>query len=385
MAVKKATKKKSVRKTRAQVKTLDEQYIGTEPGVDFFEDGGNLSAYFNWYNYMYDRKKANQVIISYAKKFGYKNAPKFSRMFLPSTLAAIITGLENGVKFPEHRDYPSEEGSSGYQKYIHQELRSWNKSAQQLKQEHLNTDMVVKKKRLSVQENINNKGQTLLGEVDYAIDTWDVQSFDMYKYLTEQKASSAVASSIVNEWDPMIDELKEAKTGECKQLKEGYSHLTKSELDNFYNFVLKLKSDTERYVENNKPVRKPRKAKAINATRAVSKLNYLDHDPENRVKSIDPSKIIGCKQLWVFNSKTNEIVQYCELDRAGLSVKGTTIQNFDTKTSMSKKLGVKTDHFIDRVLMGGPIVLNKIMSEISSKSSKVTGRINNNMILLKVD
>ncbi len=79
------------------------------------------------------------------------------------------------------------------------------------------------------------------------------------------------------------------------------------------------------------------------------------------------------------------MVQYCELDRAGLSVKGTTIQNFDTKTSMSKKLGVKTDHFIDRVLMGGPIVLNKIMSEISSKSSKVTGRINNNMILLKVD
>ena len=126
---------------------------------------------------------------------------------------------------------------------VHQELRSWNKSAQQLKKEHLNTDMVVKKKRLSVQENINNKGQTLLGEVDYAIDTWDVQSFDMYKYLTEQKASSAVASSIVNEWDPMIDELKEAKTGECKQLKEGYSHLTKGELDNFYNFVLKLKSN----------------------------------------------------------------------------------------------------------------------------------------------
>jgi len=384
MAVKK-TKKKSVRKTRAQVKTLDEQYIGSEPGVDFFEEGGNLSAYFNWYNYMYDRKKANQVIISYAKKFGYKNAPKFARMFLPTTLAAIITGIENKVKFPKHKDFSEDDGLAGYTKYIHQELRSWNKTAQELSAEHLNTDMVVKKKRVSVQENINNKGQSLLGEVDYAIDTWDVREFDMYKYLTEQKASSAVANSIVNEWDDIIKELKEAKTGECKQLKEGYSHLSKSELDNFYNFVLKLKTDTERYVDNNKPVRKPRKAKAINATKAVSKLNFLDHDPENRVKSIDPSKIIGCKQLWVFNSKTNEMIQYDQLDRAGLSVKGTTIQNFNPKTSGSKKLGVKTDHFIDRVLMGGPIVLNKIMSEISSKSSKVTGRINNNMILLKVD
>ena len=384
MAVKK-TKKKSVRKTRAQVKTLDEQYIGSEPGVDFFEEGGNLSAYFNWYNYMYDRKKANQVIISYAKQFGYKNAPKFARMFLPTTLAAIITGIENKVKFPKHKDFSEDDGLAGYTKYIHQELRSWNKTAQELSAEHLNTDMVVKKKRVSVQENINNKGQSLLGEVDYAIDTWDVREFDMYKYLTEQKASSAVANSIVNEWDDIIKELKEAKTGECKQLKEGYSHLSKSELDDFYNFVLKLKTDTERYVDNNKPVRKPRKAKAINATKAVSKLNFLDHDPENRVKSIDPSKIIGCKQLWVFNSKTNEMIQYDQLDRAGLSVKGTTIQNFNPKTSGSKKLGVKTDHFIDRVLMGGPIVLNKIMSEISSKSSKVTGRINNNMILLKVD
>lgn len=384
MAVKK-TKKKSVRKTRAQVKTLDEQYIGSEPGVDFFEEGGNLSAYFNWYNYMYDRKKANQVIISYAKQFGYKNAPKFARMFLPTTLAAIITGIENKVKFPKHKDFSEDDGLAGYTKYIHQELRSWNKTAQELSAEHLNTDMVVKKKRVSVQENINNKGQSLLGEVDYAIDTWDVREFDMYKYLTEQKASSAVANSIVNEWDDILNELKEAKSGECKQLKEGYSHLSKSELDDFYNFVLKIKTDTERYVDNNKPVRKPRKAKAINATKAVSKLNFLDHDPENRVKSIDPSKIIGCKQLWVFNSKTNEMIQYDQLDRAGLSVKGTTIQNFNPKTSGSKKLGVKTDHFIDRVLMGGPIVLNKIMSEISSKSSKVTGRINNNMILLKVD
>tara|TARA_R100001443_G_scaffold104196_1_gene112776 strand:+ start:1842 stop:2996 length:1155 start_codon:yes stop_codon:yes gene_type:complete len=384
MAVKK-TKKKSVRKTRAQVKTLDEQYIGSEPGVDFFEEGGNLHRYFNWYNYMYDRKKVNQVIISYAKQFGYKNAPKFARMFLPQSLAAIITGLERGVKFPIHNDFPEEEGLSGYQKFIHQELRSWNKSAQELNPELLNTDMVVKKKRVSVQENINNKGKSLLGEVDRAIDMWDVEPFDMYKYLTEQKASSAVANSIVNEWEPLIEELKEVKLGECKQLKEGYSHLSKSELDDFYNFVLKIKTDTERYVENNKPVRKPRKAKAINATRAVSKLNYLDHDPENRIKSIDPSKIIGCKQLWVFNSKTNEMIQYNQEDRAGLSVKGTTIQNYDSKSSGSKKLGVKTDHFIDRVLMGGPIVLNKIMSEINSKSSKVTGRINNNMILLKVD
>jgi len=87
----------------------------------------------------------------------------------------------------------------------------------------------------------------------------------------------------------------------------------------------------------------------------------------------------------LFNSKTNEIVKYDQSDRGGLSVKGTTIQNFNEKTSSSKKLGVKTEHFIDRILDAGSIVLNKVMSEINSKASKVTGRVNNNMIILKVD
>ncbi len=385
MATRKAIKKRkpAVRKTKKERLTLDEMHMGPEPGVDYFKEN-NLGAFFNWYNYMYDRKQVNQVIISYAKKFGYKNAPRFARMFLPQTLASIIRGLENGIEFPDHRDYPGE-GTAGYQKYVHDELRSWNKRAGELKQQDLNTDQVVKKKRLSVQENISNKGQALLGDVDYAIDTWDIIEFDMYKYLTEKETSSAVANSIVGEYDELLAELKEAKTGECEQLKEGYSHLSKSELSDFYNFVLKIKTDTERYVENNKPVRKPRKAKAINAVKVVSKLKFLEHDTENRIKSIEPSKIVGAKQLWVFNSKTNELIKYDSEDRGGLTVTGTTIKKFDSDTSCSKKLGVKTDHFLDRVLAGGSIVLNKIMNEINSKASSVTGRINNNMILLKVD
>ena len=89
--------------------------------------------------------------------------------------------------------------------------------------------------------------------------------------------------------------------------------------------------------------------------------------------------------MWVYNTKTNAIINYTALDRGGLSVTGTTIKNFDDSESGSKKLGTKTTHFIDRILEGGSITLNKVMGEINSKIGKVTGRINNNMILLKVD
>ena len=97
----------------------------------------------------------------------------------------------------------------------------------------------------------------------------------MYKYLVDKQVSSAVANSIVKAHDPMIDEIEEARSGKCKQLKEGYSHYTKSELGKFYDFIVKLKTDTERYVENHKPVRKPRKTKQYSAEEQVKKLSYL--------------------------------------------------------------------------------------------------------------
>jgi len=378
-------KTKTVRSTKKSRMTIDEMHYGPEPiGADWFEkDGNSINSYFSWYNYFYDRNKVNQTIVAYAKEHGYKNATKFKKLYVPGTIAAMIRGLETGMVFPDHKDYPGE-GTAGHQKHIHKELRAYNKKAIAMKIEDIDTGLVVKKRK-TVQENIEAKVVELLGEVDYAIDVWDCEKFDMYKYLSENKVSSAVALKIPPQYKEMIDEMKEAIEGKDEQLKEAYNFMNKSEKKGFLNFVNKIVLDTERYAENNKPIRKPRKAKAISAVNQVKDLNFLDQDVEHQVKSIDPSKVIGAKQLWLFNNKTNEIIKYDQIDRGGLAVKGTTIKNFDEKSSGSKKLGVKTEDVIDKVLEGGTITLNKVMSGINSKVSKVTGRINNNMIILKVD
>jgi len=381
--VKRKTKK--VRSTKKSRLSLDEMYYGPEPsGVDYFEKEGNsLHSFFSWYNYMWDRKQTDLVVIQYAKEHGYKNASKFKKLYVQKTVAYIIRGIENGLVFPDHNDFPNE-STAGWQKHLHKELSEYNKKAIDLLADNLDTTKLVKK-RLTVQENMDNKVMELLGEVDYAIDIWDCQKFDMYKYLTDNKTSSAVANRIPEQYQEMVDEITEAMEGKDEQLKEGYSHMNKGEKKAFLTFVKKIISDTNRYTENNKPIRKPRKAKQYTATKLVEKLSYLDHDPVNQVKSIDPTKIISAKQLWLFNSKTNEIIKYDQIDRGGLSVKGTTLQNYNPKTSSSKKLGVKTEQVINRILEGGTITLNKCMSEINSKASEVTGRINNNMIILKVD
>ena len=381
------TKRKPVRKTRAERKTLDEIHYGPEPDVDYFEDH-SIHEYFNWYNYMWDRNKSMSVLTSYAKKFGFKNAGKFKKMGVPATLAYIAIGLEKGLTFPAPKK--AEEGETGnvyYQRTLHEELRRWNKKAHNLYNVYLGQelDQPIKKKRKTVQENINNKVQLLLAEVDYAIDVWDVEPFDMYKYLSENKASAMVAKKIPEQYQDLIDEVNLAISGKSKQLKEAYGFMTKSEKTAFINFLIRIQTDAERYAENHKPVRKPRKAKQISAIDKVKKLNFLDEDLENKVSSIEPSKIIGADILFLFNAKTNQLSYYQAIDRGGLDVKGTTIKRFDTDTSAVKKLGAKTTYFLDRVLGGGKIVLNKIMNEINSKASKVTGRVNNNMIILKVN
>ena len=213
---------------------------------------------------------------------------------------------------------------------------------------------------------------------------WDVEPFDMYKYLTKLAISAAVAKKIPEQYNELRDELLEARDGTSKQLKEAYSFLTKHEKTAFISFVEKIQSDSLRYADNHKPVRKPRKAKQISAVDKVKKLNFLDEDIDNQITSIDPSKIIGAELLYLYNSKTNQLIYYVARDRGGFDVKGSSIKNFDEDLSQVKKLGAKTTHYLDRVLGGGKIVLNKTMNEINSKASKVTGRVNNNMIILKV-
>ena len=191
MATRKAKKrvKSKPRKTRAERKSLDDIHYGPEPDVDYFEDH-SIHDFFNWYNYMWDKKTSIEVLIKYANKFGYTNANKFKKLMVPNSLAYIVTGLEKGLTFPAPKQ--AEEGETGntyYQKYVHAELRKWNKKAHNLFNKYLGADLVDKdqvvKKRKTVQEHIDAKVQSILGEVDHAIDVWDVEKFDMYKYLAE--------------------------------------------------------------------------------------------------------------------------------------------------------------------------------------------------------
>jgi hypothetical protein len=165
-------------------------------------------------------------------------------------------------------------------------------------------------------------------------------------------------------------------------LKEAYSHYKKSQLKAYVEFLRSIVSCAETTATTVK-ARKPRKKKEKPASAIVAKLKFKEKDDEYKVASVDPKQIVGCNQLWVFNTKYRTMAVYNAMGPAGLNVKGSTLIGFDEKTSVIKKLR-KPDEQIKKLMDGGKIILRKYMDDIKCKPKEATGRINNETVLLRV-
>jgi hypothetical protein len=132
-----------------------------------------------------------------------------------------------------------------------------------------------------------------------------------------------------------------------------------------------------------KAIRKPRKKKIKPPSVLVSKLKYRPEWLELGVTSIDPKGIIGASQLWVINAKTRNMSVYHALDRGGLSVRGSTITGYEEATSITKKVR-KPEVVLPSVLTLAKVPLRQVMKDLTTTESKANGRINADMLLLRV-
>jgi hypothetical protein len=141
--------------------------------------------------------------------------------------------------------------------------------------------------------------------------------------------------------------------------------------------------DAEKLASNASKQRKPRKKKPISFEKMVSKIKYLQRDDSLKLQSVDPVKVVGALQLWVYNVKTRKLGVYNAEDEGGLKMKGTTILNYVPATSVSKTLR-KPEKVLHTVTEGGKIQLRKVMDGIKAKPTKLNGRINKDTLLLRV-
>jgi hypothetical protein len=131
-----------------------------------------------------------------------------------------------------------------------------------------------------------------------------------------------------------------------------------------------------------KRMRKPRTKKVKTSTQLTKKLKYKDYDDKYKVKSVQPTDVVGCLQLWVFNTKTRKLGVYHADDTNALSVKGSTIVGYNKASSIQKTLR-KPEDIILQIASGSKVQLRHVMSGIKAKASPLNGRINSETILLR--
>ena len=235
---------------------------------------------------------------------------------------------------------------------------------------------------VSIQDRMEEKAHQLAAEIDAAIDDFIINrtsDFSTKNYLLTNSVAAPIAKRIGEMYVSTLNELNAVLAGDDEQLVEGYSQFSKRELKKFIQFMESIIQDCQQQVQTAKATRAPRKRKATNPNKVVSKMKYLKEFAELKLKSCNPVDIITATELWVYNTKYRKVTVY-KADVGSLSVKGTTILGFSVSESKTMTLR-KPEEFFNGLSMGKR-ALNGAFKKLTTKPSVPNGRVNEECVLL---
>ena len=243
----------------------------------------------------------------------------------------------------------------------------------------------------SIQDRVRESAYKMTEEIEDAIegfqtdpDNFDPKAFKVLNLLKGKEAKAAHARIIKGFYSRDLAELEELASGNAdEQLKEGYSHRSRKQIKNLIAFYQEIMSACDMLGQEAKVNRKPRKAKIVPKDKIVAKLKFKKTDEPLKLVSINPADIIGSKELWIFNTKTRKLGKYVANEYMDLGVKGTTITGFNEHTSIQKTIR-KPDEKLKEFKAAGKVQLRKFLEDINATDTKMNGRINEEIILLKV-
>lgn len=413
---------KSAEPRTRQPRFVDEKYLGTEPLwdgwekwkiEDFHRQRSRVGVY---YNHFYSSKDLKPNVIKWMKAVGYSkeditaftNAEDWR---LNTSIGAYATALLKGMPpvHPTYDEYLEKlPGITGKQSNVEQWVRSKLEEIIKVgqvktEQQRLAEEAALQKNKgpvLTIQQRLNRAALAMTDEIEDALDKaiaspgdFDIANFKPQRILRTREAKPAHAKIIKDLYLGSLQEFTELcgpkKNGDemYDQLVEGYSHYSPKERKLLMMIYQSIVSACDMIIESGKATRKPRIKKPTDKSKAVAKLKYQKEDSDLKLVSVNPVDIIGAKELWVYNTKTRKLGKYVVADEyntgAGLSVKGTSIVNFDANKSLQKTLRKPAEQ-LSEFKKAGKVALRKFLEDIKAVETKLNGRFNDQTIILKV-
>ena len=355
---------------RKSAEEIQEKISGAEPKFTGKEmTNGEMVQALNWYAINRDSKSS----LKYATDYFKKNKIKVSQQALSSTVTTfgfLCRLKNNGAIF-------SEAQQQSFQKYM-----DYINNYVDVKVD----DTKPKTNVITIQDRIDEKVREIIGDLEGSFDEFILndykKTFSPYA-LMQNRAKSIHASKIMEFYKKKRQEFDYVLNTDDKDIKEGYSNFNKPQLKKLVAICDSIISDCIKISGEVKQTRKPRKRKVKSPEQLVSKMVFCKEDNNYRLQSIDPKEVIRASQLWVFNTKNRKLGVYHAQDAQGLSVKGTSIINFAEDKSVMKTLR-KPEETLPVVQNAGKVALRKVLDDIRSVEVGLTGRINKDIILLRV-
>ena len=239
------------------------------------------------------------------------------------------------------------------------------------------------KKVVSIQDRIQEQVYDFVAHIEGIVDDYIMSGYklkyDFYAQLLNIGCKSVHARKLRDHYLDDYNAMVALYNKEDEYLNEAWGHLKPKEISKMTDFYGVVVDDLERIIKNATAQRKPRKKKPVATSKLIKSLKYQQEYPDLKLVSINPEKIIGASELWVYNTKKNRLgVYYAENSVRGLSVKGCTIQHFDESVSIQKTARKPKDALSALTKRS----LKKQLKEMKTKEQSCTGRINNQTILI---
>lgn len=355
--------KRKVQAKRANKKT-DIALAGPEPVQ---VDADNLTRAYNWYNYVYDVDQAKTWIIDYMKANNYSKSDLSAVRRAPKHMTATTCGwiariLMNGNDL-------NQKTIEYFQSRIKQNIEAGGPKPDK--------EVEDSAPIINIQDRVREKANNIICDLEEIIDNAESEAFSMYKFCQKHELNAQLLGHIKTYYTPLLEEI----LSDDPQVAEDFGKKQKF----WISFWTEFFNDIEKYLNNLKTskVRKPRKKKEKTAFDLTKNVKYKKDDPKLKIVSVNPVEIIGCSQLWTYNSKYRKLTQYQALGPTGIQVKGTTLTGWDAESSVSKTLRTP-EETLEQLLKAGKVTLRKFMSNLTTKPSSINGRVNADTILIRV-
>jgi hypothetical protein len=388
------TKKQVIAHRTRAVKDLSPQWEGCETwDADKFHR--HFKSAMDWYRLESDIKTYKPFVVKWMESIGCAKEDivalkKVKDNRIHTTMGAVASCLLRGMT-PQREDFNNGKDTAEWMRNAIVDVLNAGKD--DVDPEDAKAIEAAKPEVYtpSIQERVREAAGRMTEEIEDAIEgfhadpeNFDPKAFKLLNLLKGKGVKAAHARIIKSFYQNDLNELLELAGGDAdEQLREAYSHRSRKQIKSLIAFYQEIHAACDMLAQEAKVNRAPRAKKSIPAEKLIAKMKFMKTNEPLKLVSINPTDIIGSSELWTYNTKTRKLGKYVAAEYQTLSVKGTSIINFNENSSVQKTLR-KPEEKLKEFKAAGKVQLRKFLDDINATDTKLTGRINEEVILLKV-